>query len=109
LRTRAYDADGTDRVHAPRDSPLTAREVEILQLLTAGCTNGDIAHHLVIAEQTVKFHVGNILRKLNVANRTQASHYAHIRGLVDGARPNVIAANGSGAETRRRCPVPGAA
>jgi DNA-binding NarL/FixJ family response regulator len=66
-------------------SHLTSRELEILRLMAAGRTNGQIAEQLCVAEQTVKFHVANVLRKLHVANRTQASHYAHLHGLVDSA------------------------
>ena len=66
---------------------LTTRELEILSLLTAGQTNAQIAGELCVTEQTIKFHVANILRKLGVANRTQASHYAHVHGLVTGPTP----------------------
>jgi DNA-binding NarL/FixJ family response regulator len=65
------------------DLPLTPRELEILQLVASGSTNGEIARRLWVTEQTVKFHLRNIYRKLDVANRTQASHFAHARGLVD--------------------------
>jgi DNA-binding NarL/FixJ family response regulator len=65
--------------------PLTRRELEVLQLLAYGSTNSVIARRLWITEQTVKFHLGNIYRKLDVANRTQASHFAHAHGLVDFA------------------------
>jgi DNA-binding CsgD family transcriptional regulator len=64
------------------DFPLTERELEILRLVASGSTNGDIARRLWVTEQTVKFHLRNIYRKLGVANRTQASHFAHVRGLV---------------------------
>lgn len=64
-------------------SPLTARELEILQLVASGFTNGDIARRLWVTEQTVKFHLRNIYRKLDVANRTQASQFAYVHGLVD--------------------------
>jgi DNA-binding NarL/FixJ family response regulator len=74
-----------------RDShnlPLTGRELEILQLVAAGATNNDVARKLWVTEQTVKFHLRNIYRKLDVANRTEASHLAHVNGLVDG--PSVL-------------------
>jgi DNA-binding NarL/FixJ family response regulator len=58
------------------DSPLTAREVEILRLAAQGYTNGRIARELWITEQTVKFHLSNTYRKLGVTNRTEASRYA---------------------------------
>ena len=68
--------------------PLTCRELEILQLVAAGATNGDVARKLWVTEQTIKFHLRNIYRKLDVANRTEASHFAHVNGLVDG--PSVL-------------------
>lgn len=64
------------------DLHLTGRELEILKLVAAGLTNGDIARHLWVTEQTVKFHLRNVFRKLNVSNRTQASHVAYVNGLV---------------------------
>jgi DNA-binding NarL/FixJ family response regulator len=71
-------------------STLTDRERQILQLVAAGATNGEIARQLWITQQTVKFHVSNIYRKLDVANRTEACHYAHVNGLVTpGQRPKL--------------------
>jgi DNA-binding NarL/FixJ family response regulator len=61
---------------------LTEREREILRLVSSGATNGVIARELWITQQTVKFHVSNIYRKLGVANRTEACHYAHLNGIV---------------------------
>jgi DNA-binding NarL/FixJ family response regulator len=61
---------------------LTARELEILRLVAAGLSNNRIAAQLWVAEQTVKFHLSNIYRKLGLANRTEASHYAHMHGLL---------------------------
>ncbi len=79
-------AAGADRAVADPDVPLTARELEILQLVASGSTNGEIACRLWVTEQTVKFHLRNVYRKLDVANRTQASHLWHIRGLVAPAQ-----------------------
>jgi len=67
---------------ADADLPLTTRELEILQLVASGATNGVVASKLWVTEQTVKFHLRNVYRKLGVANRTEASHFAHVRGLV---------------------------
>jgi DNA-binding NarL/FixJ family response regulator len=64
------------------DCQLTARELEVLRLVAAGSTNGDIARKLWVTEQTVKFHLSNVYRKLGVANRTEASRYAQVNGLV---------------------------
>jgi DNA-binding NarL/FixJ family response regulator len=80
-------------VHAPhrkpavvRDScPLTDRELEILRLVAQGYTNGRIARELWVTEQTVKFHLSNTYRKLGVANRTEASRYAHLNDLMAAA------------------------
>jgi DNA-binding NarL/FixJ family response regulator len=63
---------------------LTARELEILGLVASGASNNRIARELWVTEQTVKFHLSNLYRKLGVANRTEASHYAHVNGLVEG-------------------------
>lgn len=61
---------------------LTQREFEILRLVASGVTNDEIAQRLWVTRQTVKFHLSNIYRKLDVANRTEACHYAHVNGLV---------------------------
>ena len=64
------------------DCPLTDRELEILRLVAEGHTNGRIARELWVTEQTVKFHLSNTYRKLGVANRTEASRYAHMHNLT---------------------------
>jgi DNA-binding NarL/FixJ family response regulator len=64
------------------DCPLTDRELEILALVSEGHTNGRIARELWVTEQTVKFHLSNTYRKLDVANRTEASRYAHMHNLT---------------------------
>lgn len=69
------------RSAAAEESSLSARELEVLQLVAAGATNGEIARKLWVTEQTVKFHLSNIYRKLDVGNRTEASRYAHVNGL----------------------------
>jgi DNA-binding NarL/FixJ family response regulator len=62
--------------------PLTAREVEVLELLTEGLSNKAIASRLGISDQTVKFHVASICGKLDAANRTDAVRRAIRRGWV---------------------------
>ena len=74
----------TAKSAAAEESVLSARELEVLRLVAAGSTNSDIARKLWVTEQTVKFHLSNIYRKLEVGNRTEASHYAHVNGLLNG-------------------------
>jgi DNA-binding NarL/FixJ family response regulator len=61
---------------------LTRRELEILQLVSEGYSNAQLARMLWVTEQTVKFHLSNIYRKLDVANRTEASRWAQMNGLL---------------------------
>jgi DNA-binding NarL/FixJ family response regulator len=68
-----------------RPSKLTPRELEILQLLAQGHSNAQLAKLLWVTEQTIKFHLSNIYRKLNVSNRTEAAHWAQVRGLLETA------------------------
>ena len=70
---------------------LTRREVEILRLVAEGHSNGELGRMLWVTEQTVKFHLSNIYRKLGVANRTEASRWAHLHGLV-GAESAALSA-----------------
>jgi DNA-binding NarL/FixJ family response regulator len=78
---------------APVDElPLTARELEILKLVAAGFTNGDIARRLWVTEQTVKFHLRNVYGKLQVTNRTQASRVAFARGVTGAGFPPLLVA-----------------
>jgi DNA-binding NarL/FixJ family response regulator len=74
-------------VVAGEQTPLTSRELEVLQLVAGGATNSEIAQKLWVTEQTVKFHLSNVYRKLEVGNRTEASHYAHVNGLVRIGEP----------------------
>ncbi len=61
---------------------LTEREVEVLKLVASGLSNQSIAQQLHISEGTVRFHVGNVLGKLGLENRTQAALHALREGLV---------------------------
>jgi len=63
-------------------SLLSDRELDVLRLVATGATNQEIAERLVIGESTVKTHVGNILSKLHLADRTQAAVYAWAMGIV---------------------------
>jgi len=64
---------------------LTAREREVLQLVSEGATNREIARSLYLSEHTVNFHMKNILSKLHLRNRAQAVAYAIRTGLVTPA------------------------
>ncbi|MFL7809687.1 MAG: response regulator [Anaerolineae bacterium] len=78
-------------LHRPSGPPpggeeLTEREVEVLSLVAQGLSNQEIADQLVVSERTVRKHVSNILGKLHLANRTQATLYAIQTGI---AKPSI--------------------
>lgn len=63
-------------VNNTHNSRLTKREIEVLKLITEGMLNKEIAHKLCISEKTVKNHVSNIFKKIEVSDRTQAAVFA---------------------------------
>lgn len=71
-----------DLAPAPGTDRLTAREREVLALIGRGRSNAEIAEELVVATETVKTHVGRILAKLDLRDRTQAAVYAWEHGVV---------------------------
>jgi NarL family two-component system response regulator LiaR len=84
--TRLFDliSEG-DRWSNAGHNPLTERELDVLYLVASGATNPEIADELCIAVNTVKAHLHNILRKLQVDNRTEAATLAVKEGLVPTA------------------------
>jgi NarL family two-component system response regulator LiaR len=81
-----YNAIGLPESNAAgiaKAAGLTERETVILSALARGLSNEQIAKELWVAEQTVKFHLTNVYRKLGVANRTEAARYAYQQGLVE--------------------------
>jgi DNA-binding NarL/FixJ family response regulator len=84
-----YLASGRGRRETVHEAPpqfaeagLTPREREILRLVAEGHSNAVLARMLWVTEQTVKFHLSNIYRKLGVSNRTEASRWAQVKGLL---------------------------
>jgi DNA-binding NarL/FixJ family response regulator len=65
-----------------RSKLLTERELEIVRLVGEGHSNRELARMLWVTEQTVKFHLTNIYKKLGVSNRTEASRWAQAQGLL---------------------------
>ena len=65
-----------------RSAGLTEREIEIFKAVARGLSNQAIGKEFWVTEQTVKFHLTNIYRKLGVSNRTEATRFAYSNGLV---------------------------
>ena len=77
---------GLTEASSHKDRPakdLTEREIELLQLVANGMANKAIAQKLSISENTVKYHMKNIMQKLHVQNRTDAVTYAIRTGLLE--------------------------
>lgn len=79
---RAATAPVATQRTAVESADLTRRELEILQLVAEGHSNTQLAKMLWVTEQTIKFHLSNVYRKLKVANRTEASRWAQLNGLL---------------------------
>jgi DNA-binding NarL/FixJ family response regulator len=89
---------------------LTRRELEILQLVSGGRSNRQVAEILWVADQTVKFHLANIYRKLGVRSRFEAARWARESGILDvvvEADPGIAMSegNGNGGVTRALVPL----
>jgi DNA-binding NarL/FixJ family response regulator len=78
--TRLEEIDDRDPIG---EAGLTDREVTMLKAVARGLSNKAIGEEFWVTEQTVKFHLNNVYRKLGVRNRTAAASYAHERGLVE--------------------------
>jgi two-component system, NarL family, response regulator DevR len=65
-----------------QETGLTGRELEILAAVSRGLSNREVGKELFLSDQTVKFHLNKIYRKLDVSNRTEAAKAAHKLGLV---------------------------
>ena len=80
-------ADVTALARTDASDTLTRRELEILRLVADGHSNAQLAGMLWVTDQTVKFHLSNIYQKLDVTNRTEASRWAHLHGVVTSEPP----------------------
>jgi len=82
----AYHAYGLPAINedsVARAAGLSSRELQIMKAVARGLSNKAIAKELWITEQTVKFHLGNVYRKLDVANRTEAARWTLAKGLFN--------------------------
>ena len=89
--TKATRQSQLDVVHAEAcgETGLTARELEVLEMVARGMPNRAVAEKLFLSDQTVKRHLRKVYRKLGVANRTEASRTAYrlgLHGVADGLR-----------------------
>jgi DNA-binding NarL/FixJ family response regulator len=80
--TAQLPTSADDVGHAAAAGPLTARETEVVRLVSAGLSNRDIAAELFISEKTVARHLSNIFTKLGLTSRAAATAYAYRHGLV---------------------------
>jgi DNA-binding NarL/FixJ family response regulator len=84
LREFARPGAESSPAPAPAGGDLTPRELEVLAFVGQGATNAEIAGRLVVSENTVKFHMKNILQKLHARNRAEVVAFAHRSGLLPG-------------------------
>jgi len=91
-RAQPTPLNGSSQPVSDAVAVLTKREQEILRLTAEGHSNSELAKMLWVTEQTVKFHLSNIYRKLEVSNRTEASRWAHHHGLLKEPEPHTPAA-----------------
>jgi DNA-binding NarL/FixJ family response regulator len=83
FRSMPRDLSANPDADIPLFTPLSEREIEVLERIAAGGSNRDIAESLGISTQTVKNHISSILRKLSLNDRTQAVLFALRRGWIE--------------------------
>lgn len=84
-RLVVHESTEPNRKGVVSDSPLTGREIQVLQRVVLGEENKEIAHHLGCTPRTVAFHVSNILRKFGVASRLRL--VARVAGHAEPGNP----------------------
>lgn len=83
MTTRLMDELARTKAPVHKGDPtLTQRELDVLREIASGYSNSEIADHLVVAENTVKYHVHSILGKLGLSDRREAAEYAKKHGLI---------------------------
>jgi DNA-binding NarL/FixJ family response regulator len=87
----AFGLPALDEDTSARLAGLTEREIEIVKAVARGLSSQAIGKELWVTEQTVKFHLTNIYRKLNVANRTEAARWAFSQGFVEERTADLVA------------------
>jgi DNA-binding NarL/FixJ family response regulator len=107
IRTRAAGANRSANTNGSADgaTELTRREWQILRLVVQGYTNAQLAQMLWVTEQTVKFHLSNVYRKLGVSNRTEASRWAQVHDRLS-VRPKAFVPREAG---QKRSSIAGSA
>ena len=85
VASNVFFAAGNSSPAAPVESPwdLTPREIEILRALAGGQSNKEMAREFWLSDQTIKYHLTNIYRKLEVRSRTEAVRLAYEHGVIE--------------------------
>jgi DNA-binding NarL/FixJ family response regulator len=85
---QAFGLSTVDESRAATSAGLTERELTVLRAVARGQSNDAVAKELWVTEQTVKFHLTNVYRKIGVANRTEAARWAFAQGVVETIDPS---------------------
>jgi two-component system nitrate/nitrite response regulator NarL len=86
--TESFGAAAGESVRAAEEFGLTGREGEILERVATGRSNKQIAAEFWLSEQTIKYHLTNVYRKLGVSSRTEAARFAYDHGLAGNPWPD---------------------
>ena len=92
LEMRTFGVGESRAARSARDAGLSPRESEILRQIADGRSTREIARELWLSQQTVKYHLTNVYRKIGVKGRTEAVRYAFEHGLVEPAGATIALA-----------------